>query len=135
MMIILIVVAIVVVYLIWLRLIAPKVAGVRSISIDVYRQQFKKQPHLLLDVRSDAEFAYGHAPRARHMSVESVAKSNQQTMEEMIKGKDVVCICKSGSRSMMAATVIARMGFKPVYSLEGGMPAWRQAGLTVRKDD
>ncbi len=129
------VIALMVLYFLWLRVLAPKMAGVEKISIHEYRDRFKKQPHLLLDVRSDSEYAAAHAPRAKHLPVEQVAKSTRSEMDEVIKSKPVVCICASGSRSMMAATVIARQGFSPVYSLSGGMGAWQSAGMTIRRGE
>ena len=129
------VMALVVLYALWLRVLAPKFAGVQKISMGEYREMFKKQSHLLLDVRSNGEFAAAHAPRAKHLPVEQVAKSTAGDLQELIKDKPVVCICASGSRSMMAATVIARHGYKPVYSLSGGMGAWQSAGMTVRRSN
>jgi len=127
------IIALMALYLFWLKVVAPKVAGVQKLSMPEYRVKFKKSSHILLDVRSDSEYAAAHAPRAKHMSVEDVAKSNREAMLEIIKDRPVVCICASGSRSMMACTVIARMGFSPVYSLTGGMGAWQSAGMTVRR--
>jgi len=120
-------------YMVWLKVVAPKMAGVEYLSMQQYRDQFRKQSHLLLDVRTEGEFASGHAPRARLMPVDAVAKAGQQELTDLIKGKPVVCICASGNRSVMAATVLARHGFKPVYSLNGGMGAWRSAGMTVKR--
>jgi len=127
------VIALITLYMVWLKVLAPKLAGVRKISATEYRELFRKQSHLLLDVRSDSEFAAAHAPRARHLSVEQVAKASYSELEELIKGKPVICICASGARSSMAATVIARHGFSPVYTLNGGMGAWSAAGMTVRR--
>jgi len=129
------VIGLIALYMLWLRILAPKFAGVRKLSMIEYRNQFRKQPHLLLDVRSDSEFAAAHAPRAKHLSVEQVARSGRAELQELIKERPVVCICASGSRSMMAATVIARQGFSPVYSLTGGMGAWQSAGMTVRRSN
>jgi len=120
-------------YVIWLKVLAPNFAGVQKLTMAEYRDQFKKQSHLLLDVRSDSEFAAAHSPRAKHVSVEQIAKSNHDELYELTKGKPVVCICATGSRSMMAATVIARHGFLPVYSLTGGMGAWQSSGMTIRR--
>jgi len=127
------VIALMALYLTWLKVLAPKFAGVQKLSMSEYRDQFKKQSHLLLDVRSDSEFAAAHSPRAKHVPVEQIAKSNHEELLELTRGKPVVCICASGSRSMMAATVIARHGFLPVYSLTGGMGAWKSAGMTLRR--
>jgi len=127
------IIALIVLYTIWLRILAPKLAGVEKIDMTAYKELFKKQSHLLLDVRSDSEYSAVHAPKAKHLSVEAVARSTRAEMDELIKGKPVVCICASGSRSKMAATVIARLGFKPVYNLSGGMSAWQAAGETVKR--
>ncbi len=127
------VIALIALYVTWLKVLAPRLAGVQQISLAEYRERFRKQPHLLLDVRSDAEFAAAHAPRAKHLSVEDVARSSREALQELFRERPVVCICASGSRSTMAATVIARHGFSPVYTLRGGMAAWKSAGLTVRR--
>lgn len=129
------VIALIVIYLMWLKVLAPKMAGVESLDMAGYKEKFRKQPHLLLDVRSDGEYAAAHAPKARHIPVEKIARATHSELEELINGRPVVCICASGSRSKMAATVIARHGFKPVYTLSGGMSAWRAAGETVRRSN
>jgi len=127
------VIALIALYLVWLKVIAPRFAGVEKLSMSEYKVKVSRQPHVILDVRSEREFEVAHTPRAKHMPVEEVAKSNREAMQEIIKERSVVCICASGSRSMMAATVIARMGFSPVYSIAGGMGAWQSAGMTVRR--
>jgi len=129
------VLCLVVLYVVWLKVLAPKLAGVRKIGMGDYRELFRKQSHLLLDVRSESEYKAAHAPKARHMPVEMVAKASRSELDELIRGKPVVCICASGNRSTMAATVIARHGFAPVYSLNGGMGAWSSAGETVRRSN
>lgn len=127
------VICLIVLYVVWLKVLAPKLAGVHKIGMSEYRELFRKQSHLLLDVRSESEFKAAHAPKAKHMPVEMVAKASHGELEDLIRDKPVVCICASGNRSCMAATVLARHGFKPVYSLNGGMGAWSSAGETVRR--
>lgn len=127
------VIGVIVLYVSWLKVIAPKLAGVESIGMAGYKKLFRKQSHLLLDVRSDSEYAAAYAPKSKHVAVEKIARASHAELEELVKGRPVVCICASGSRSKMAATVIARHGFKPVYTLSGGMSAWQAAGETVRR--
>ncbi|MDX8402889.1 MAG: rhodanese-like domain-containing protein [Mariprofundaceae bacterium] len=127
------VMVLIVLYVLWLKVLAPIFAGVQKITIAEYRDQFKKQSHVLLDVRSESEFAAAHIPRAKRISVEDVARSSRETLTELIHDKPVICICATGNRSSMAATVIARYGFSPIYVLSGGMGAWTSAGLTVRR--
>lgn len=127
------VIALIVLYVTWLKVVAPKLAGVENIDMAGYKSKFRKQSHLLLDVRTDSEYAAAHAPKAKHVPVEQIARSTHSELEDLVNGRPVVCICASGSRSKMAATIIARHGFGPVYTLSGGMSAWRSAGETVRR--
>lgn len=43
-----------------------------------------------------------------------------------LKEEEVICYCKSGNRSMMAAMVLEQMGFCHVKNLAGGMDAWKK---------
>ena len=44
------------------------------------------------------------------------------------KDKEIVTICHSGSRSMMAAQILAREGFRDIRNLTGGMMFWHRKG-------
>jgi rhodanese-related sulfurtransferase len=113
-------------WLLWQRIIAPKLSGVKSISASEY-MKMRNQPHVLLDVRQSGEWASGHPKAARHMPLGEVARR----MQEIEQGKPVVVICASGNRSAMAATTLAKSGFATVYNFSGGMGAWQSAGLPV----
>lgn len=47
--------------------------------------------------------------------------------------KTFILYCASGWRSLLAAEVLQRMGMKPVYDLEGGLAAWKEAGGPVER--
>ncbi len=53
-------------WLLWQRLVAPALSGVKKISAAEY-VEMSKQPHTLLDVRQNAEWASGHAAAAIHI--------------------------------------------------------------------
>ncbi|MCZ7538689.1 MAG: rhodanese-like domain-containing protein [Anaerolineae bacterium] len=40
-------------------------------------------------------------------------------------------ICNSGNRSRVAAEALIRLGYSQVYNVDGGIQAWRKAGLPV----
>lgn len=42
--------------------------------------------------------------------------------------KTFIVHCASGWRSLLASDTLQRMGLKPVFNLEGGLAAWREAG-------
>ncbi len=48
--------------------------------------------------------------------------------------RPVVLVCRSGKRSARAAAALAFFGFPRVYNLAGGMIAWNQTGLDVKRD-
>ena len=52
-----------------------------------------------------------------------------QTMQiediEHLKGEEVICYCRSGNRSMIAAMVLEQLGFSNTKNLSGGMMDWK----------
>jgi rhodanese-related sulfurtransferase len=85
---------------------------------------------LLLDVRTDEEFAAGHAPDARPLPVHELASR----LGELDPSVPVIAICRSGMRSQSAAELLAAEGFD-VVNLSGGTLAWEAAGLDLVADD
>jgi rhodanese-related sulfurtransferase len=87
----------------------------------------------LLDVRTEAEFESGHIARARNVPLYALP----QCLAELglNPNKPVIAICMSGHRSIAAYRLLKRAGFREVYSLAGGMLAWRSSRLPTRKDD
>ena len=49
--------------------------------------------------------------------------------QEAITSDNVVFVCEVGQRSAVAAEMAAALGMQHVFNLEGGMQAWRGAGL------
>ena len=52
---------------------------------------------------------------------------------EFDKNKRIILHCASGSRSALAASTLQQMGYQNVAHLEGGMKAWKEAGLPVEQ--
>jgi rhodanese-related sulfurtransferase len=89
------------------------------------------QGAVLVDVRSQAEFASGHILDARHVPQDEVAKA-ADTLKRF-KEKVVVVCCESGMRSGAAARVLQAQGFTKVVNLRGGLQAWRTENLPLVK--
>lgn len=49
------------------------------------------------------------------------------------KALPLLFVCASGIRSGKAATAAIKLGYEKVYTLRGGMGAWRSANLPVEK--
>ena len=114
-------------WILWKRLVAPKLAGVKNMAASDY-MTFRRDEHTVLDVRSVGEWESGHPSQAMHIALGELA----QRMHEIPKDKPLVVVCASGNRSAMAATQLAQSGFENVYNFSGGMGAWRSAGLPIK---
>lgn len=88
-----------------------------------------KPDHLLIDVRSPEETARGILPQAQEVNFyDADFRSRISTLP---KDKPVFVYCRSGNRSGQAMAQLKDMGFREVYNLQGGIGAWRAAGLPV----
>ena len=76
----------------------------------------------VLDVRSDAEWREGHIKEARHIYVGEL----ERRVSEIRKDRAVACICSTGMRASMAASILKRAGVNTVYNVLGGIEAWKK---------
>jgi rhodanese-related sulfurtransferase len=86
---------------------------------------------LVLDVREAAEYEKGHMLNARNIAFGEL--EGRAAEIEKHKVKPVIVVCEDGNRSGRAATALRKQGFEQVFTLSGGIGAWRQAGLPVEK--
>lgn len=84
---------------------------------------------LLLDVRTAAEFEQGYISGSRLIPVQSF--SQRLTELEKYKDKDVMIICRSGSRSRVVASYLSQSGFTKVTNIVGGIIRWYQSGFPL----
>jgi rhodanese-related sulfurtransferase len=84
---------------------------------------------LLLDVREPAEWRTGHAPGAIHLPLGQLGAR----LAELPPDREIIAVCRSGSRSGIAAAQLRRAGFTQVRNMAGGMNAWARAGLPVER--
>ena len=90
-----------------------------------------QQNALVLDVREAAEYEKGHMLNARNIAIGEIEARAAEI--EKYKAKPVIIVCDNDNRSGRAATVLRKLGFEQVFTLSGGIGAWRQAGLPLEK--
>ena len=79
--------------------------------------KLKGEGAILLDVRSEAEFASGNAPGTRNIPLNELG----QHLGSIPKTSPVVVGCASGTRSGMAKLMLKKNGYQRVYNIG----AWR----------
>ena len=84
---------------------------------------------LVVDVREAWEFAQGHVPGARLISLGELAGR----VGELDTTTPVALICATGSRSQSAAALLGQKGFETVYNVLGGTMRWVQNGLPLER--
>jgi rhodanese-related sulfurtransferase len=105
--------------------------GGSSISTLQATLLINQQNALVLDVREAAEYEKGHVLNARNLAVGELETRAAEI--EKHKSKPVVVVCENGNRSDKAVAALRKQGFGQVFSLAGGIGAWRQAGLPLEK--
>lgn len=85
----------------------------------------------LIDVREPSEFTgeLGHIPGAELVPLATVVDA----AKDWDRDANLVLVCRSGARSSRAAEALARLGFKNLKNLRGGMIAYNAAGLPTEK--
>ena len=76
----------------------------------------------VVDVRTRLEFGGGHVPGSLNMPL------GELRPEELEDQGEIWLICRSGARSMMAASELSSVGL-PVVNVDGGLVAWRARGF------
>lgn len=87
---------------------------------------------LLVDVREDAERIAGTPVGALGLSRGYLELRIEQT--EADRQREILTLCGSGVRSLLAADALERMGYANVHSVAGGFDRWKAEGLPVAVD-
>lgn len=100
-----------------------------SVSAPEFDKEIKGDSVQLLDVRTPLEYAEGHIAGALNINVQS-DDFQQMAEKELSKDSTILVYCRSGRRSMNAAEILTKLGYK-VINLKGGIIEWREDGLPV----
>lgn len=100
-----------------------------SVSAPEFDTKIKTDSVQLLDVRTPQEYAEGHIEGALNINVQS-DDFQQMAEKELSKDSTILVYCRSGRRSMDAAGILTRLGYR-VINLKGGITEWKEDRLTV----
>jgi rhodanese-related sulfurtransferase len=90
------------------------------------------QGAILVDIREADEHARERVPGAHHLALSKLDKADLA----LHQGKPIIFHCKSGARTLSNAPRLAQKvgGACEAFIVEGGLDAWKKAGLPVATD-
>ena len=85
---------------------------------------------VLVDVREDDERASGYAAASIGSPRGALA---ERIGAAVARDREVLAICASGRRSLLAAATLQELGYRRVASVRGGLARWKADGLPVER--
>lgn len=116
----------------WLAKLLQPQGNFKEISVSELRDSIRQANGtgpVLLDVRERDEFNGGHIAGAKLIPLGQL----RQRLSELPKDRPIICICRTGRRSGIAASHLANAGFEDVTNLVGGMVAWQRKRYPVER--
>jgi hydroxyacylglutathione hydrolase len=96
-------------------------AKVEQISVAEMSERLRTSDDLqFVDVRREAEYEGGHAPRTVNLTLSNLRK----LAETLDKTAPTYVICQGGYRSSAATSILEQKGFREIYNVSGGTTAW-----------
>ena len=121
------------------HLIAEAKARIESLSPSAVAAELEGRDFLLVEIREAEE-------RVQHGSIPGAIQTSRGMLEFYADptsayhqpvfdpGSRIILYCASGGRSALAVAMLKELGYTRVAHLDGGLKAWREAGLTVAKE-
>ncbi len=86
---------------------------------------------VIIDVRTPEEFADGHIEKA--INIDFYAETFRDELDNLDKNQTYLIYCRSGNRSGNALDIMAKLNFREVYNMSGGIIRWDAGGLPTTK--
>ena len=102
---------------------------IKQISVAEAKDATEGKGAQFIDVRTESEYAGGHAPGAAHFPLDRL----ENDLTKLDKSKPVYVICQTGRRSQKGAELLQKAGFTDIYNVQGGTSAWVDAGFPTEK--
>jgi hydroxyacylglutathione hydrolase len=108
-----------------------EVERVERIQVSELHDRSERDPRLqILDVRDAGEWEEGHIPGSLHTPYHDI----RAVPDQIDAGRSVAVICSSGTRSVVAASLLKRHGLDDVVHVaDGGVGTWRDLGHPIER--
>ena len=102
---------------------------IENISSEDFESHFSYNSCIAIDVRNANEWVAGFVAGAKLISLPKLAVK----LKEIDSEKVCFIYCGSGYRSMVAASILKRNGFKKIVNVVGGMNKIRKTSITLKQ--
>lgn len=85
--------------------------------------------YVLLDVRTVDEYKRGNIQNSIHIPLDILPKEVEKIISD--KQTQLIVYCLSGSRSIVAASILESLGYTHVQNMTSGLLAWRAKGYPL----
>lgn len=100
---------------------------INTVTVHELKKRLEAYPHLcIIDVREDHEWQEQRIPGAMHIPKDKLITNIAANVPE--NDRPIYLHCRGGVRSLQAANYLLDLGYKEVYSVEGGIAEWANAG-------
>jgi rhodanese-related sulfurtransferase len=109
----------------FLKLVEDTRCLVQELSVDEVKARLDRgEAFQLVDVREESEWARDHLPGAVHLGKGILERDVEERLPDL--ATEIVLYCGGGFRSVLAADNRQKMGYRNVWSMDGGIREWRQ---------
>ncbi len=122
----------------FIELIRDCLTDIKEIMPWDLEEQMKENPDLLIvDVREPLEFDVMHIPGSLNVPrgiLESACEWDyEETEPELVRARkcEIVVVCRSGYRSVLATHSLQVLGYESVASLKTGLRGWNDYGQSL----
>lgn len=99
-------------------------AQVKTITVPELKTEHDQGKLKIVDTRLYKEHLAGHIEGSVHIPAPDLRRAHPA----LDPGRSTAVICKTGNRSVLAASILKQRGFAAVANVVGGMTAWEAAG-------
>lgn len=110
---------------------ASKGGGSKAISPAQLPPLQTRQHAVVVDLNEKEKFSEGHISQAINIPFTKLQDSIGKVRK--YQKKPIVLVCENGNNSRKALSILEKNDFSDVYSLAGGLTAWRKENLPLEK--
>jgi rhodanese-related sulfurtransferase len=109
----------------WQDFVTDAKSRIREVSQDELRRWIDEHKEMvILDVREPNDHAHSRIENSTNIPRGVLELEVEDTIPD--RNRTVVTYCGGGGRSALAADVLQQMGYRDVYSLQGGYKQWKE---------